>query len=274
MPDENLSTLVLATAVLFAGITGFVIYFIILYRNKQLINKQEQERLQSEFRNEILRAQIEMQEQTLTNISREIHDNITQVLSFVKLDLALTDGMAEPEKQQKINSSRELLSQTIADLRNLSKSLSFEYITVNGLVKTIETEAERINNSGLLRLSISIEGDSYSLGAQRELVLFRIFQEALNNTLKHASAKHLKISLQYFNHLFNLTLEDDGDGFSKKLLYSQSGSGLKNMENRAALIGAVATIESSPGKGCCIKVTLNPLEQQVYADGNYSNSPG
>ncbi|GAC1306147.1 MAG: hypothetical protein NVSMB24_16120 [Mucilaginibacter sp.] len=274
MRYENIQILVLSTAALFILVTGFIIYFVILYRNKQIRNRQEKEQLQARYSQEMLRAQIEMQEQTLTNISREIHDNITQVLSFVKLDLALTDGMAEPEKQQKINSSRELLSQTIADLRNLSKSLSFEYITVNGLVKTIETEAERINNSGLLRLSMSIEGDSCSLGPQRELVLFRIFQEALNNTLKHASAKHLKISLQYFDHLFTLTLEDDGDGFLKELLYNQSSSGLKNMENRAVLIGAVATIESSPGKGCCIKVTLNPLEQQVYADGNYPNSPG
>ncbi|MDB5132287.1 MAG: sensor histidine kinase [Mucilaginibacter sp.] len=274
MRYENIQILVLSTAALFILVTGFIIYFVILYRNKQIRNEQEKEQLQGRYRQEMLRAQIEMQEQTLTNISREIHDNISQVLSFVKLDLALTDGMAEPEKQQKVNNSRELLSQTINDLRNLSKSLSFEYIAVNGLVKTIETEVERVNNSGLLHLSISIEGASYSLGAQRELVLFRIFQEALNNTLKHGSAEHLKISLHYFDQLFNLTLEDDGAGFSTELSENQSGSGLKNMENRAALIGAVATIKSSPGNGCRIKVTLNPQEEQIYADGTYPNSPG
>jgi signal transduction histidine kinase len=274
MRYENIQILVLSTAALFILVTGFIIYFVILYRNKQTRNKQEKEQLQARYSQEILRAQIEMQEQTLANISRELHDNISQVLSFVKLDLALTEGMAEPDKQQKVNNSRELLSQTINDLRHLSKSLSFEYIAIHGLVKTIETEIERVNNSGLLRLSISIEGDSYSLGAQRELVLFRIFQEALNNTLKHASAKHLKIRLQYLNQLFNLTLEDDGSGFSTEHHNRQSGSGLKNIENRAALIGAVGTIESSPGKGCRIKVALNPLEEQIYADGNYPNSPG
>jgi signal transduction histidine kinase len=274
MRYENIQILVLSTAALFILVTGFIIYFVILYRNKQIRNKQEKEQLQARYSQEMLRAQIEMQEQTLANISRELHDNISQVLSFVKLDLALTDGMAEPDKQQKVNNSRELLSQTINDLRHLSKSLSFEYIAIHGLVKAIETEVERVNTSGLLKLSASIEGDGYSLGAQRELVLFRIFQEALNNTLKHALATHLKISLQYLNQLFTLTLEDDGAGFSNELPGRQSGSGLKNMENRAILIGAVATIESSPGKGCCIKVTLNPLEQQIYADGNYPNSPG
>jgi signal transduction histidine kinase len=274
MRYENIQILVLSTAALFILVTGFIIYFVILYQNKQIWNKQEKEQLQARYSQEMLRAQIEMQEQTLANISRELHDNISQVLSFVKLDLALTDGMAEPDKQQKVNNSRELLSQTINDLRNLSKSLSFEYIAIHGLIETIETEVKRVNNSGLIQLSISIEGDSYSLGPQRELVLFRIFQEALNNTLKHASARHLKISLQYLDQLFNLTLEDDGAGFSAEGLRGQGGSGLKNMENRATLIGAVITIESSPGTGCCIKVTLNPLEQQKYTDGNDPNSPG
>ncbi|HWZ16815.1 MAG TPA: ATP-binding protein [Mucilaginibacter sp.] len=274
MRYENIQILVLSTAALFILVTGFIIYFVILYRNKQIRNKQEKEQLQARYSQEILRAQIEMQDQTLNYISGEIHDNITQVLSFVKLSLAMPANLTENDRQLKINESRELIGQTINDLRDLSKSLSYEHITSLGLLKTIEIEVERIKKSGLLNVTFLFEGEPYSLGSQPELVLFRIFQEALNNTLKHASAKHLKISLQYFNHLFNLTLEDDGDGFSKKLLYDQSGSGLKNIENRAALIGAVATIESSPGNGCCIKVTLNPLEQQVYADGNYSNSPG
>ncbi|HTD40280.1 MAG TPA: ATP-binding protein, partial [Mucilaginibacter sp.] len=98
----------------------------------------------------------------------------------------------------------------------------------------------------------------------RELVLFRIFQETLNNTLKHAGAKHLKIMLQYHPDLLNLTLEDDGSGFSSEAIDNKSGSGLRNIENRAAMIGGTATIKSCPGKGCRITVVLNPLKQQLY----------
>ncbi len=267
MPVENLRVLILATATFFAFITCFIIYFIVLYRNKQLKNKQEQEQQQSAFRQELLKAQIEMQEQTLLYVSREIHDNVTQVLSFVKLNLAMAAKGSEDNKLSKINESREQIAQVITDLRDLSKSLSFEHITQLGLVKTIEIETKRINKSGIINVTLLAEGDIYPLGEQRELVLFRIFQEALNNTLKHSGAKHLKIALQYYPELFNLTLEDDGDGFSAILLDKSKGSGLKNIENRATLIGAMATIDSSPGKGCCIKVSLNPLEQQLYADG-------
>jgi len=267
MYDESIRLLVLSTIAFFACLSGFIVYFVVLYRNKQFINKQEQEKLQSAFRQELLQAQIEVQEQTLVHISREIHDNITQVLSFVKLSLAMIANADDDQKQTKINESRELVAQVITDLRDLSKSLSFEHIINLGLFKTIGLEVKKINKTGIIKAKLLTEGEKYSLGEQRELVLFRIFQEALNNTLKHSGAKHFKISLQYNSEMFNLTLEDDGAGFSPNSLINSSGSGLKNIENRATLIGAVATIDGSPGKGCCINVTLNPFQQRLYPNG-------
>jgi signal transduction histidine kinase len=273
MRYDDITIMILSTTALFAVVTGFIIYFVMLYSNKQKKNKQEQVALQSAFQQELLKTQIEIQEQTLTYISSEIHDNITQVLSFVKLNLGMVNNETEVNKK-KINESRELVSQTINDLRNLSKSLSFEHISSLGLVKTIEMEAERINNSGLINAPLLIEGEVYSLGDQSELVLFRIFQEAFNNTLKYSKAKHFKISLQYHAELFNLTLADDGIGFLADPLNKQNGLGLRNIQNRANLIGAAATIDSSPGTGCSIKVTLNPLKLRLNTDGYHSDRFG
>ena len=267
MPDEGVRIVILSTTGLFAFITGFIVYFVVLYRNKQAINKQEQEQLQAAFKQELLKTQLEVQEQTLNYISTEIHDNITQVLSFVKLTLANVASGTEGEKKTKLNETRELVAQTITDLRDLSKSLSFEHIASLGLAQTIETEVERINKSGLLYVSLELDGTPYSLGDQHELVLFRIFQESLNNTLKHSGAKYFKIVLRYHSDFFNLSLEDDGSGFSVQVLDNKLGSGLKNIKNRAALIGGAATIESSPGKGCCIKITLKDFKKQFYTDG-------
>jgi len=267
-------SLILVTTLIYLMALAFIVLYIFIYNSRKKKHIEEQEKLKSAFRQELLKTQIEVQEQTLNHTSREIHDNITQVLSFIKLNLALAASVDEEEKLLKINESRDLVAQVIHDLRTLSKSLSFEHIKELGLIKTMQIEADRINNSGLLKVALVIDGDDYSLGGQRELILFRIFQETLNNTLKHANAKHLKINLQYSKEIFNLTVEDDGNGFSPGEVNSSGGSGLKNMQSRAALIGAVATIDSSPGKGCSIKVTLNPIEQQLYADGNYPNSPG
>jgi len=266
MGNENIRLVVLSAALLFAVVITFVIYFVILYRARQLKNKQEQDEREAVYRQEILKTQVEIQEQTLEHISKEIHDNITQVLSFVKLSLGSISNTLDEDKKAKVKESRELVAQTITDLRDLSKSMSFEHIIQMGLLKTLEKEVERINKSDLVKVSLLTEGQTYSLGEQRELVLFRILQEGINNALKYANAKHFKISLQYQADLFTLTLEDDGSGFSPDLLNNKSGSGLRNMKNRAVLIGGDATIESAPGAGCRINVALNPFKQ-LYADG-------
>lgn len=258
----DIAILMVLSALFFTSLAGAVVYFVFMYQKRQAKNIQEQAEREAGFRQELLKTQLEVQEQTFSYVSREIHDNITQVLSFIKLNLGLMAKKQEKESQLKLNENKELVSQVINDLRNLSKSLSFEYITQVGLAETIKIDVERLNKSGVLNVELSVEGEGYSLGEQRELVLFRIFQEALNNALKHANATIFKITLQYHPQLFNLTIEDDGSGFSAETLVNKLGSGLKNIQNRATLIGANATIDSSPGKGCCVSVALNPIEQK------------
>jgi signal transduction histidine kinase len=189
------------------------------------------------------------------------------VLSFVKLNLALVNTPDEQQRTEKIAESRELVSQAITDLRDLSKSLSLDHITRQGLVKTIEAEAARLTKSGVIKADLATTGEIIPLGEQRELVLFRIFQESINNALKHANATDFKIVLQYIPEMFTLTLEDNGSGFSPAAASKGGGSGLKNIENRAALIGAVAEITSAPDRGCRIKVSLNPKTKDQYPNG-------
>ncbi|MDN3581934.1 sensor histidine kinase [Mucilaginibacter flavus] len=272
--DEQVILIIVAGTALLLLLGFFMVGFLLLFQKKQNKNRLEKVELQAAFEQELLKTRIEIQEETLNYVSREMHDNITQVLSFVKLNLGLLGNkILEPEKT-KLNDSRELVAQTITDLRNLSKSLSFEHISALGLVKTLEMEAIRINKSGLINMDLLVDGEPYSLGEQRELVLFRIFQEALNNVLKYADAANIKIGLYYNTQMFNLTIQDDGVGFQPELLTDKSGSGLRNMTNRATLIGAEAVISSSPKQGCTIKLSLNPLVQEIYANGTHSNSPG
>lgn len=272
--DEEVILIIIAGTALLLLLGFFMVGFLLMFQKKQNKNALEKAELKSSFKQELLKTRIEIQEETLNYVSREMHDNITQVLSFVKLNLGLLGKKLDGDEQAKLNDTRELVAQTITDLRNLSKSLSFEHISALGLVKTLEMEAVRINKSGLIHVDVTVEGEVYSLGEQRELVLFRVFQEALNNVLKHADAANIKIGLHYNTQMFNLTIEDDGVGFQPELLNDKSGSGLRNMTNRAGLIGAEAVISSSPQKGCTIKLSLNPLVQEIYANGTDSNSPG
>lgn len=272
--DQGIISIVIAGTVVLLLLVIFIIGFLFLYQGRHNKYHLEQEHLKSTFSQELLKAQIEMQEQTLNYVSREIHDNITQVLSFVKLNLAMKGNISETQKETKIDESRKLVAQAITDLRDLSKSLSFEHIAQLGLVKTINIEVERLNKSSIMDASITVDGQVVALGDERELVLFRIFQEALNNSLKHSGANQFKIGLHYSPHLFNLTIADNGAGFAYDASQN-GGSGLRNMQNRAALIGGAANISSAPGKGCCITITIDPLlQQQSYADGRYPDSSG
>lgn len=256
--SQQLIVIIISGTIMLLLLGMFIISFLFFYQRKHNTHITEKEQQQAAFRQELLKTQIEMQEQTLNYVSREIHDNVTQVLSFVKLNLAFTSNLAEAERTHKIDESRKLVSQAIGDLRDLSKSLSFEHIAQLGLVKTIAIEVERINKSGIMEAVMDVEGQPIGLGDERELVFFRIFQEALNNALKHAGASRFKIGMRYDANSFNLTIADDGAGFDYAAL-KEGGSGLRNMQNRAALVGAVAKISSEPGKGCCIVLDIVSL---------------
>jgi signal transduction histidine kinase len=271
MANVDIKELILIATFIFLLAPAFVLIYVNLYNQRKKRHIEEKALLESRFQQELLKTQVEMQEQTLNHISREIHDNVTQVLSFVKLSLAIPAKDTREQVEIKISESRNLVAQVINDLRDLSKSLSYEHIIQLGLVQTMEIEAGRINKSGIIKIDLAIGGDARNLGEQRELVLFRIFQEALNNALKHSGAKQLKINLDYFDHLFNLTIQDNGVGFPAEKL-NNSGSGLRNIVNRAALIGADAVIDSSPGKGCFIKITIDPLTQYTHANGNHHST--
>jgi len=273
MGVSELKELIIYLSIIFMMAPASLLIYVYIYNKRKKKHADEKQQLQSQFSQELLKTQNEIQEQTLTHISRELHDNVTQVLSFVKLNLAMAANATREESLTMVNESRQLVAQAITDLRDLSKSLSFEHISQLGLVKTIGFEVERISKSKLVNVDLKVTGEAYPLGNQRELVLFRIFQEALNNVLKHSRAKRLSINLEYSGQLFTLTIADDGHGFSPDAPAS-GGSGLRNMMNRAALVGAVAVIDSAPGKGCCIKITIDPLLQQFYANGTYPDSSG
>jgi signal transduction histidine kinase len=269
--QQFVATIVTAIILLLA-IAIIMLLLAVYYTNTKKRLIREKEILKATYEQTILKTQLEIQEQTFHNVSQEIHDNIGQVLSFVKLNLSTVAGLTESEKDDKITESKDLVAQAIGDLRDLSKSLSFDHISSNGFIETIKTEVQRINKSKLVKIIFNLDGNYYSLGEQRELVLFRIMQESVNNALKHSGAKYLTVNLQYSTDLFTLTVLDDGSGFDHKEAMSRNGSGLKNIKNRASLIGAEYKINSVVGRGSEIKVTLNPVQQKFYVNSTHTSS--
>ena len=174
------------------------------------------------------------------------------MLSLAKLNL----NTFENNPQKKLDDTKELISKAINDLRDLSRSMHGDRIAELGLLQSLVVELQILQNSGEFETHFNITGDTYKLPPQKEMVIFRIVQEALNNTIKHAKAKNIYLNIKYQPNTFTLTVKDDGAGFDIVAMQNKNGIGLKNMQNRAKLIGATCTLQSSVNDGTSIVIEL------------------
>jgi signal transduction histidine kinase len=221
---------------------------------------KEKEQMTALHSNQLLQTQLEIQEQTFKNISEEIHDNIGQVLSLVKLNIN-TMTLADPETlQEKIDDSRQLVTKAIQDLRGLSKSMNSDYLIETDLHEAISNEVEMLKRTKSLDVAFINKGTPYRLEDKQQLILIRIIQEALHNIIKHAAASKIEITMDFSKDSFSLKIRDDGRGFDVnnpvKASAAGSGMGIRNMKSRARLIEAELTMDSIPGKGSTISVFL------------------
>jgi two-component system, NarL family, sensor kinase len=274
MPEEDNSRIIISIVVatcMFLLLGIFVMVFFFLYKNRQHKYLKETQLLQSQFSQTLLQSQLEIQEQTLKNISQEIHDNIGQVLSLAKLNLG-TVSLEKPEQlQQKIDDSRQLVAKAIQDLRDLSRSLDADHISSIGFARALEDELVMIEKSGY-KILLQITGEKYRLDLQKELILFRIVQEVLHNIIKHAKASLIEVQLNYEPALFELIISDDGTGFDLTPLNenenSSFGLGIRNMNNRAKLIGGEYIIKSEIEKGTVVTIRLPKENNNQHHEDN------
>ncbi len=253
--SEAIVIFIVVCTLLIALLIGFITAMIYRYQQKQNSYFKEVEELKIAHSNEMLQSQLEIQEQTFENISREIHDNIGQKLTLAKLHLN-TLNINDPAKATvQINDSVSMISEAINDLSDISRSMSSEIILNNGFIKALEFEISQLNKSGLFQLKLIVTGEPVFLESQRELVLFRIVQEALNNIVKHAAARTITLFLHYNEKILSLKINDDGKGFANDKNV-ENGTGLSNMKRRAGLLLGSLTIISQPGAGTEINIKI------------------
>ncbi len=253
---EIIIGIVLATVVfLFVGF--FLIVIILYFNNRKKIHLREKEALQAAYQHELLTTRLEIQEETFKTISQEIHDNIGQALSFVKLNINTVDVYDPEATKEKLLESKNQLSQTIQDLRDIAKSLNPDFITELGLTGAVEQQLQLMQKSGAYQTSLSITGNEYKNQLQQELVIFRIIQELLNNIVKHAEATIVEVVMDYQPEKLTITVKDNGKGFDAfNESNTNKGLGLPNMLNRMSLINGQIAINSTPGNGTIAIVEL------------------
>ena len=217
------------------------------------VNKQKNE---AEITHELQLSvvQLEMQQQTMQHLGREIHDNIGQKLTLASL---YTQQLAYENKVPLIKNTIEnisaIIDQSLNELRQLSKSLTDNNIESSSLNQLLEIECNKFNDLKKCKITFSGNPISSPLAYQAKSVLLRISQEFIQNSIKHSFCKNIYVSLNHTNNKLKLSLQDDGKGFDEKLNNS-NGMGLNNIKSRIKLIGGTYTLESNKNSGT--KLTL------------------
>jgi signal transduction histidine kinase len=231
----------------------FCLLIVVRYRKKHNEHALEKQRLLFAYKEELLQSRIEVQEQTFKQISQELHDNIGQMLTLVKLHLNTIDTKLSHDTNESILNAKDVLSRAIRDLRDLSKTMNSDTITQLGILHAIELELKAMEKLTGINTACECNETVVSINPQVELILFRIVQEALHNVIKHARASIIHVSTAVGERDLEMIITDDGVGFdlNNKLGY---GSGLMNITSRCKLINASLNLESAIGVGT--KITL------------------
>jgi signal transduction histidine kinase len=207
---------------------------------------------------ELLKVRLEIQEQTYRTISQELHDNIGQMLSLVLLNINTVDVLNAEATKEKLAGSKTLLKKTIQDLRDISKTLNTDFINEIGLTHAVDQQLQLLKRTGIYSTQLVVEGDQYGCEPERELMIFRVVQELLNNIVRHAGANQIIVSMKYELEKLVIKVCDNGQGFDVQTqeLSHDRGLGLRNIPNRLKLIRGAIFLESELKKGTTATIEI------------------
>ncbi|MBI1341376.1 MAG: hypothetical protein GC171_00430 [Terrimonas sp.] len=263
--------LIVTTAIILFLI-ALIITFLFFYRKRQISYLQNLESIKFNNEKNLLKSQIEIQEDIFQHISREIHDNISLSLTLAKLQLNTLSWTDITKTKEQTDFTIELISKSILDLSNLSKSLSADIIKTHGLIEALEKEVEKLKHAGMFKIDMQVAGDPVYLDAGKEVIIFRIIQESFNNIIKHSQANKVSIHLHYYTDHMEMSVIDNGRGFTYPTEGKHQGSGLMNITTRALVLNGKAEIISEKAKGTHIRVSV-PYNYESTTE-NHQSSPG
>jgi two-component system sensor histidine kinase UhpB len=209
---------------------------------------------QTRHKDEVAQSVLQAEEAERKKLGEELHDNINQLLGVVKL--YIQHALVNPKmREELLKKSANYITQTIEEIRNLSRSLLPPALNEQSLLESLYQLIEDIRHAKDIEFKVEHEGfDEAQVPDNKQLVIYRIIQEQLNNALKHSEAKTVVIHLAHYDHRVQLTIHDDGVGFDPEQV--KPGMGLNNIRNRIEVFNGEMEIRSTPGNGCTLAVRL------------------
>lgn len=189
----------------------------------------------------------------MKTISQEIHDNIGRTACLDPVEFILSSSKYDDNILKETNI---LLGQVISDLRNLNKTFNPDFVLRDGLLCAID-QVSILKRAHCYNVNFEKEGEAYFIKGGKEVILFRMIQEALHNVVKHAEAHNIEIRAKINEETAEFSVSDDGKGFQHRNPLKSTGMGLANLEERARLIDAKLEIFSFPGAGTNVIIRID-----------------
>ena len=254
--ENDLIMAVVIATILFFLMVSFIVSYFILYRRKREQHAFEMQAAKKEYEKQLLQSQLEIQEQTFSHLSQEIHDNVGQLLTIARIQINIMNERDDFDRVM-MNEVKQNIGKAMADLRDIARSMNTDKVRTADLCEAVRSELERISKGGVIQATILTDGVERSIDDQKKLILFRIIQECIQNILKHAEASKVIIRFNYTPDGLEIEVRDNGKGFAAETVQTRSsGLGLANIRTRAALIGGSAIIESDPINGTLILIKM------------------
>jgi len=249
--------------ILLGSAVVLLLFYILLYRNhrqKQELQNRKINELQQEKMLMAAEAVLKGEEQERTRLAKDLHDGLGGLLSGIKYSFQTMKGnlIMTPENQQAFERSMDMLDSSIKEMRRVAHNMMPEALVKFGLDTALKDFCEDINRSGALQVNYqSIGMEEVVVEGRAAIAIYRIVQELLNNTMKHAAATNAIVQLSKTTDGITITVEDDGNGFDPLILERAKGIGWSNIQSRVEYLKGKMDIHTSPGKGTSVHIELN-----------------
>ncbi len=246
-----------------AVVVLLVLVILFLVRSRQL---RKQETLRKEYelslREAFISASIQSQEGERKRFAQDLHDGMGQLISALRFIVLRRDDISPERNEERLSKAEEIMDSMHREIRGVAFNLMPQVLIKSGLVPALQEMAARVSSTGQVKIGVNSYDLSGRLEEIQEISLYRVTQEWINNVLKYANATSIQLQLVAHEREITITLEDDGEGFDKRVLGDSPGNGWKNILSRLYLIKAAAEIDTQPGRRGTTFIVTVPLVRQ------------
>lgn len=229
------------------------------YKQKQKLQQQRINELETEKQLTAIEAVLKGEEQERTRLAKDLHDGLGGMLSGIKYSFQIMKRnlVMTPDNHQAFERSMDMLDSSIKEMRRVAHNMMPEALVKFGLDTALKDFCNDINQSGALRVTYqSIGLENATIEQTMAIAIYRIVQELINNTMKHATAKTAIVQVTKTDGNISITVEDDGKGFDPIILESERGIGWSNIRSRVEYLKGKIDIQSEPAKGTSVLIEL------------------